>query len=126
MIRLRRALEPQLDAVHSRTWYEDAPNDAEYPYLVYNFPNDLDDGEGFCNVVLDIDGWDAPEAGDTTALENLMAAVDAAINKKTLIADDIVVTFYRNNKLSLDDDDERIKRRKYIYQARLFDLKGVE
>lgn len=119
MIKLRELIGAELEAVHPNNVYSpNAPENAAFPYLVYDLPNILDDGEGYQLITLDIDGWDDDE--DTTALETLMANVNARLNKKTLIAEGFAVTLYLENKLALIDDDKRIRRRKYIYQGRKF------
>jgi len=121
MIELRKALHKHLKTIHTRVYFQQAPDTATFPYIVYNIPSLNDDGEDFQLVTLDIDGWDAPETGDTTALETLMASVNTGMNKKTIVTEDFAATFYLENKLSLTDDDPRIKRRKYVYQGRLFE-----
>lgn len=120
MIELRKALHPRLRAIHPRAYFQRAPDTAQFPYITYSFEM-IPDGEGFELVVLDIDGWDMPDDGDTTRLENLMADVDRAMNKTTLTTDDLVVSFYSDRKLALEDDNPKIIRRKYVYQGRLFE-----
>jgi hypothetical protein len=88
--------------------------------LVYDFTQITNDGEEFETVAVDIDGWDMPAGGDTTNLETLMQSVSDALNKKTLTAEGVAVTFYLDRKIPLVDDNPGIKRRKYIYEARLF------
>ncbi|MBT2722314.1 DUF3168 domain-containing protein [Bacillus sp. ISL-46] len=117
MINLRKALISYLKGIHPRVFYQAAPDKAVYPYIVVNFPNSSDDGEFQELFILDIDGWD--RTGDTTTLENLMVSING-LNKKTLMADDLAVTFYLDRKLALTDPEPLIKRRKYIYQARLY------
>ena len=117
---LRELLYPQLKAIHPRVYFQDAPENAQFPYLVYDFTQITNDGEEFETVALDIDGWDMPADGDTTALETLMQTVNDALNKKTLTAENLAVTFYLDRKIPLRDDNPAIKRRKYIYEARLF------
>ena len=120
MKNLRELLYPQLRAIHPRVYFQVAPDSAEFPYLVYDFTQIVNDGEEFETVAVDIDGWDIPADGDTTALETLMQSVNNALNKKTLIAEGLAVTFYLDRKIPLVDDNPDIKRRKYIYDARLF------
>lgn len=120
MIRLREILQIYLKTLHIRVYHQLAPKNAQFPYIVYDMPNIIDDGEGLQNVVLDIDGWDMPSNGDSTVLEQLMEVINNGLNKKTLTAENMAVNFYLDRKLTLSDDDERIKRRKYIYQAKLF------
>ena len=118
MKNLRELLYPQLKDIHSRVYFQVAPENAQFPYVVYDFTQITDDGEGIEAVAVDIDGWDLKD--DTTALETLMQSVNDALNKKTLTAEGLAVTFYLDRKIPLRDDNKNIRRRKYIYEARLF------
>ena len=120
MKNLRKLLHPFLKSIHPRVYFQIAPDSAEFPYLVYDFTQIINDGEEFETVAVDVDGWDMPVGGDTTAIENLMDEVNQALNKKTLTAEGLAVTFYLDRKIPLRDDNPAIKRRKYIYEARLF------
>lgn len=120
MINLRKLLHPYLKSIHPRVYFQLAPDDAQFPYLVYDFTQIVNDGEEFETVAVDVDGWDMPADGDTTALETLMQTVNDALNKKTLTAEGTAVTFYLDRKIPLLDDNKNIRRRKYIYEARLF------
>jgi len=120
MKNLRKLLHPYLKSIHPRAYFQEAPDDAQFPYLTYDFTQITNDGEEFETVALDVDGWDMPAGGDTTALENLMESVNDALNKKTLTAEGLAITFYLDRKIPLRDDNPAIKRRKYIYEARLF------
>lgn len=117
---LRELLYPRLKDIHPRVYFQVAPDSAQFPYLVYDFTQIINDGEEFETVAVDIDGWDMPADGDTTALETLMQTVNDALNKKTLTAEGLAVTFYLDRKIPLLDDNKNIRRRKYIYEARLF------
>jgi hypothetical protein len=114
MIELRTAIQAQLETIHSRVFFQDVPSGTEFPYIVFDIPNILDDGESMEVAVVDIDGWS--KGADTTTIETLMAAVNLGLDKKTLNN----VPFYLETKLTLQDDDPRIQRRKYTYQAKLF------
>jgi hypothetical protein len=120
MKKFRELIHPYLKSIHPRVYFQVAPDSAEFPYLVYDFTQITNDGEEFETVALDIDGWDMPAGGDTTALENLMESVNDTLNKKTLTAEGLAVTFYLDRKIPLRDDNKNIRRRKYIYEARLF------
>lgn len=114
---LRTAIRGILMTAHPRVYYEDAPKSATFPYLVYDIPSSFDDGD-IEVFVLDVDGWDDPTAGDTTALETLMEAADAALQRSVINQAGIAAPIYRDSRLSLNDPDERIIRRKYTYQVR--------
>ena len=117
---LRELLYPRLKDIHPRVYFQAAPDSAQFPYLVYDFTQIVNDGEEFETVAVDVDGWDMPSDGDTTALETLMQTVNDALNKKTLTAEGLAVTFYLDRKIPLRDDNKNIRRRKHIYEARLF------
>jgi len=118
MIELRKAINAKLKSIHPRVFFQAAPEDATFPYLVFDIPNIFDDGEGQEVATVDIDAWDINP--DTTALETLIASVNAGLNKTVLTSDNLTAAFYLDNKIPLADDDPRIHRRKYIYQAKLF------
>jgi len=88
------------------------------PYVVFDFPNSVDSGT-LENFVFEVDIWD--DSLDTTALETLIDTIDVALHKKSiLVTDKIGIVIYRENRLTLTDDDPRIRRRKYTYQARTY------
>ena len=120
MKNLRKLLHSFLKSIHPRVYFQIAPDSAEFPYLVYDFTQIINDGEEFETVAVDVDGWDMPADGDTTALETLMQTVNDVLNKKTLTVENLAVTFYLDRKIPLLDDNKNIRRRKYIYEARLF------
>lgn len=115
VVELRKQIRSFLKSVHPRVFFEIAPDDALYPYLVFDLPNSIDDGS-MERFMLDVDGWD--NSADTTALETLMENLDNVLHRKTVMMGNISATIYRENRLTLPDDDKRIRRRKYVYQIR--------
>ena len=132
VIEIREIIVSSLKTVHPRIYHHLAPAKIEdpnnpgvfintpFPYLVYDLPNSTDDGT-LERFILDVDAWDMP-SGDTTGLETLIDSADKSLHRKTITVDDnLAVTFYRESRLALTDDDPNIKRRKYIYQVRTFE-----
>lgn len=117
MIDLRTALTAQLKMACPRVYFMDAPKDAPFPYLVYDLPNSVDDGS-LENFVLEVDGWDKGE--DTAGIELLMDAADVALHRQVLHVGNMVVILYRDNRLTIPDDEKRIHHRRYVYQARTY------
>ena len=128
MKQIRKVLQAQLMSLHPRVYFQDAPDDAVPPYITFDITDMPADGEGFQTAAIDVDGWDMPIDDDTTALEDLMQTINGdgdilnptGLDKKTLIAPGLAVTLYLDRKIPLKDTDPRIRRRKYIYQARIF------
>jgi len=119
MIKLRTALQAFLIAKHARVYFQAAPEDATYPYIVFDLPDIEDGGEYQEQGLAEVDGWDLPATGDTTVIETLMATINS-LNKSVLTAQDMRAVFFLDRKLSLKDDDSRIKRRKYIYLVKIY------
>jgi hypothetical protein len=118
VIEIRESLSTLLQTVHPRVYFYTAPDDAIMPYVVFDLPNSVDFG-ALENFVLDIDVWD--DDPDTTILETLINSIDEILHKKTiLITNKLGFIIYRENRLNLTDDDPRIRRRKYVYQARTY------
>lgn len=118
VIELRKTILTSLKTIHPRVYFQDAPDDAIYPYLVYDLPNSIT-GRSLEQFVLDVDGWD--NSTNTTILETLMDDADKALDRKTIVVNnELAMSFYLDNRLALIDDDPRLKRRKYIYQVRTY------
>ena len=128
MREIRRLLSGYLKTLHPNVYFQVAPEKALFPYIVYDLPVNLDDGEYSQQITIDIDGWDLNNTGDTEIIEDLMATINGEIdengkpsglNKKTLSSDLISITFYLDNEMALQDPNKDIKRRKYIYSGKL-------
>lgn len=119
MIYLRKALQKKLKEYHSSVYYEQSPEDALFPYVVFTFPN------SFTNeyqevFVMDVDIWDNKE--DTTDIERLSSEYWKGLNRYCYIDGNIQFTVYRSNRLfDLEDDNPTIKRRKLIFEVKYFE-----
>lgn len=119
MLNLRRVVIQKLREYNDRVYYQHAPNDKKYPYIVYNFPNSFTDEEQEV-FNLDVDIWDNKQ--DTSVIENLMTDIWRGLQRYRYIDDDIQLSIYRDTRLPpLDEDEVSIKRRKMIFQVRYFD-----
>lgn len=118
MINVRETLQVHLKLVHPRVYFLKAPNNAQFPYIIYEFElSDL--GDETQMLTLDIDGWD--NNSDTTPLETMMDNIHKSLNKKIMINNHLAVFFSLDRKLPLTDPDPQIIRRKYIYHGRLYE-----
>ena len=115
MLELSQQIRIFLKTLHSKVYWEIAPENAVYPYLVYDFQL-YPDGEGGELVTLSINGWDKTLVGDTTALETLMAKVKA-LDTEVITTDNLSVVFFSENMLSVADDDKTLRHRSYNYNG---------
>ena len=117
-LELRTEIQRILKTLHPRVFFNVAPDDAVFPYVVFDLPNSVDSGD-LENYVMDIDVWDTNT--DTTTLETLIGTIDNALHRKSIVlGGKMGFVIYRENRLTLTDDDKRIRRRKYIYQVRTY------
>lgn len=126
--KLRTELNKILKSIHpnitvdgkskSRVYFEDAPDTVPFPYIVYNLPQSftIDDQENFN---LDIDVWDNNEI--TTALETLSQSIWDELNRYYHIDENMQFTTYRINRMTIQDDDPRIRRRTLMFNIRYYD-----
>jgi len=137
VLEVRKAIQTALKTTHPRVWFERAPDDAVFPYLVYHLEAVTD--SSMERFLLDVDGWDAPADGSTVALEQLMEQVDQTLHKRVIYLrpssgfvsssqyvpsddrDSLAFVIYRDRRLWPQDDDPRIRRRMYTYEVRTFE-----
>jgi hypothetical protein len=118
VIDIRTEIQRVLKTVHPRVYFENAKDTTAYPYIVCDLPNSVDFGD-LENFVFDIDFWD--DAQDTTVLETLCDNADAVLHKqKFVIGDSVSFVIYRDNRINVKDDDERIRHKTYTYQLRAY------
>lgn len=120
MLEIRKVIIELIRTVTTNVYYQDAPENTLTPFVTVDISNSIDDGT-LERFVMDIDGWGA--SNNTVALETLMHGVDQSLHRKTVYVTDvygkqIAVTVYRENRLTFDEADKRIFRRRYIYQIR--------
>ena len=120
MIDVRTEIQRLLKTVASRVYFEVATDITVFPYVIFNFPNSVDTGH-LENFVLDIDIWDDDQ--NTTVIETLCESVDSLLHRKNVvISDSVGFVIYRDNRINIHEDDDRIKRRKYVYQCRTYGI----
>lgn len=118
VIEIRKVVVNLIKKVSSNVYFQMAPDDATFPYFVFDLPNSVDNGylEQF---VLDVDGWD--NSADTAAIETLMDTVDQHLDGMTVTVNGLIMSIYLDNRLALVDDAPLIKHRKYVYQVRTYE-----
>lgn len=119
MIELRKIIQNNLKIACLNVFFQSAPETASFPYLVYDIINIHSDGEDYEQAVIDVDGWSNNK--DTTELENMMKDVETVLNKNSFTLDTKTATFFIDDKKTVPSEDARLRRRKYTFQARIFE-----
>lgn len=119
ILEIRKIIITVLTENDVRVFYQKAHEDAVSPFVVADLSNSIDDGT-LERFILDLDGFTV--GTDSVGLEQVMAIADRALHRKTFYviqgAEQLGITFYRENRLTFDETDRRIHRRRYIYQIR--------
>lgn len=120
MIKLRAEINKILKSIHPRVFHIDSKNKNGFPYLVYSLGQSYyEDNLEIFN--LDIDVWDSPSDDDTTEIETLANTVWKELDSYYCIGEDFQMSIYRQARLTIEDDDPRIKRRTLIFNLRYYD-----
>lgn len=112
------ALIADIDSLGYQAYGEDAPTEAEYPYVVIENINSDADGANTEVFVLYVTGWgDTP---DSLPLEEMMFKINNQIDKKVYIVpgSSLSIRVELDSKLPFNDPDVELKRREYRYQVR--------
>ena len=120
MIPLGDFIDTELKKDADRVYHEEAENGAEFPYVVYNFPNSLDD-EIREDFVLTVDIWGL--APYTLPLETLASDISRRLNRVIHVSNNIATRIYKINHLAIPDPDASIRRRQLRFECRTFFIK---
>lgn len=118
ILTLRSQLMTKLKTVASKVYFEDAPFDAVAPYVTFSFPSSFHNGR-LEVIVLDVDAWGV--GNSTAAVENLSEDIRNAIDKFAINIAGLGCSIFFDRRLSINDTDENIIRRKYVYQIRIYE-----
>jgi hypothetical protein len=117
MIKIRKILLDYLKSVHSRVYYEVAPETATLPYVVFDLPNSVNFEADRQDFTLEIDVWDNNK--DTTGIETLTTNIDKVLHKLRHLDNDYLLIIERNNRLNISDPD--LKRRMLRYTVKVYE-----
>lgn len=115
MRNLKIQLTAILRAIFARVYYEDAPDDALFPYIVYSF------GASYSNryneiVPLDIDVWD--NNSSSANVDEIVADLKRNLEGLRYIDDEIQFVLYYDRMLDTDSEDKTLKRKTVSFELR--------
>jgi len=126
-LELQRQITTFLTTKAIRVYFEGAPDNAVYPYIVYNLVSSNEMLSNREDFDLEIDIWD--NSSDTTNIETITGNIDgdgnvftpSGLHRKMWFINGFSAKCYRINRLIIPDEDKRIRRRqlKYIIHSYL-------
>lgn len=119
MITLLQYLFTRLSEAQIPIYFEQAPNDAQYPYAVFKLPDSLNIESDRQDYSLIVDVWD--NKPDTTILETLTDSLDNLLYKQSYLDTNQHLLFQRENRLMIPDEDSSIRRRQLQYTIKRYE-----
>lgn len=111
---LKKLIQTKLKTLTTNVFFEQATDNAIYPHIVFSFReislNDLSRQD----YTLDIDVWD--KGTSTTTIDNLADSVEDLFHTENLPQENVLPTFYKIDRKSVDDPDKSIKHRLVRFQ----------
>lgn len=122
IIELQKQIVTFLTTKATRVYFREAPENAVYPYVVYNLPSSIENYSNREDFILEIDFWD--NSNLTTVIDTLVGSVDGdgdissptGLHRKLIYVDGTIsAKLYREARLVIDDEDKRIEHRQLRY-----------
>lgn len=126
VIELQKQIYAFLKTKCDRVFYEDAPDDAIYPYVVYDFPSSLENYSNREDFMLDVDIWD--NATNTKPIETLVGDINGdgdidiptGLHRKLIYINGVSAKIYKEGRFNIRDEDKRIKHRQLKYRIQTY------
>lgn len=109
-------LKRELEAL-TGAYYEEAPEGAEYPYMVFS-ERRLSDSEGKQIFSLEINVWDQSEY--YSRAEGMMDALEEKLHRCNHMTDKFLIRIFRGSRQNVPDPDRTIKRVREQFEMQVF------
>ena len=116
MNKLLKLIRESLRTQHDRVYHENAPEDAKYPYIVFNIFDGIKTHRD--DLILTIDIWDRNDS--SMEIEDLTDKIDDFLHEKNLPNEFVLPTFYREQRLKVEDPDKKLKRRQLRFSIQTY------
>lgn len=118
---LRKLIQQRLKTVGSLkgVYYKHADDDAMYPHAVFSliYINSADVSRS--DYELEINLWD--KSGKSFDIEEIADEIEDLFGLENLPQSDILPTFYKENRKTVEDDDKKIDHRQLTFTVQLYE-----
>jgi hypothetical protein len=118
---LRKQLRKKISEVVTNNYYDQAPDNATYPYGVYDLA-ELNHYDGLTIMELETNLYDYGTS--TSRIEELADNLQDTLNEYFFINHLIQFTCYRGMRQKIEEDDKQLIRRRLTFELRVHILKG--
>lgn len=103
-------------------FYEEAPEEAEYPYHVFSARR-LSDSDGRMNYVLEVNVWDQHRY--YSRAENMMDELEQKLHRCNHITDDFLIRIFKGQRQNVPDSDKTIKRVREQFEMHVYQREEI-
>lgn len=123
MIKLGEHIDTELRKKADRVYHEEAPPNAEFPYVTYKFTNS-NTVEAREDFILQIDIWHYTDTRYTLPLETLTQNIKEQLSFTKHISDGIQTSIYLENRIAVPEPEENIFRRQLRFLCKTYLIGG--
>lgn len=98
-------------------FYEEAPEDAEYPYAVFSTQRLSEDG-WLQSYILEINVWD--QSAYYSRAESMMDVLEKKLHRCSHMADGFLIRIFKGKRKNVPDPDKTIKRVMEQFEMRVY------
>ncbi len=110
-------LKRELEAL-TGAYYEAAPAEADYPYLVFSTQRVSDDGVKL-NYILEVNAWDQHEY--YSRAESMLDVLEKKLHRCNLAAGRFFIRIFRGRRQNVPDPDRTIKRVREQFEMQVYE-----
>ena len=111
---LKKLIQTKLKTLTTNVYFEQATYNAMYPHIVFSFREINLDDLSRQDYTLNVDVWD--KGTNTTAIDTLADSVEDLLHTQNLPQTNVLPTFYKIDRKSIEDPDKSIKHRLVRFQ----------
>lgn len=111
---LKKLIQTKLKTLTTNVYFEQASDNAMYPHIVFSFREINLDDLSRQDYTLNVDVWD--KGTNTTAIDTLADSVEDLLHTQNLPQTNVLPTFYKIDRKSIEDPDKSIKHRLVRFQ----------
>lgn len=119
-LELKKQLQTIFKSLTANVHYEIAPDSSLYPYLVYEL-SELTYSYGKAVMQLEVNLLDYGTS--TSVIETLADSLQDKLEKYYFINDKIQFRVYRRGRITVQEEDKKIRRRRLTFEIQLYESK---
>lgn len=118
---LKKTLDSLVDV---KVFNDRSRRDSIYPYLIMDSSNISTQMYPRIDVDLELNVWDKSQ--NYIKVNEIADIIQSALNRNSIVADNITATFYLNTRKNVDDEDKELKRVYMLFDVEIYQAEKEE